>query len=108
MIGLADSQWGLQEQLLAAIADVLAWTAWSRTKDAQHNRNRPKPIQRPGVGAPEGSEHYGSGAMTIEEIDQWLGWATPLDPPAVTEPKQPRDALGRFTKPPEGGGHDGR
>lgn len=45
----ADAYWGLTEQLLALNADYLRILIWMKTKDAQHNRNFPKPIPRPGV-----------------------------------------------------------
>jgi hypothetical protein len=35
--------------LLAAIADVLRWLQWAKTKDGQKGRNAPDPIPRPGV-----------------------------------------------------------
>jgi len=42
------SRWGVSEYLLAVIADSLRWLVWAKTKDAKRNRNRPKPIPRPG------------------------------------------------------------
>lgn len=46
-----DWQWrALEPNLLALVADGIAWLVWSKTKDAKHNRKKPKPIDRPGVG----------------------------------------------------------
>ena len=44
-----DWRWGLQEHLLATIADTLRWLQWSKTADGAKNRKRPKPIPLPGV-----------------------------------------------------------
>lgn len=40
----------LEPNLLAFIGDRLAWLQWAKSKDAQRNRNQPKPIPRPGIG----------------------------------------------------------
>lgn len=43
-------QWGLLEnQLLAAGVDQLTVANWQRSQDGQKNRNKPRPIPRPGV-----------------------------------------------------------
>lgn len=42
------SQWGVDSYLLAIIGDAARWMMWSKTKDGQRNRKRPKPIPRPG------------------------------------------------------------
>lgn len=39
-----DSAWTSDRALLAAMVNDLNWLVWSKTKDARHNRNRPKPI----------------------------------------------------------------
>lgn len=57
-----DAAWGLQEQLLALNADYLRILIWMKTKDAQHNRNFPKPIKRPGVS--DGKERTKIGVAT--------------------------------------------
>lgn len=44
-----DAYWGISEHLAAMQVDYLRLLAWMKTKDAQYGRNRPKPIQRPGV-----------------------------------------------------------
>lgn len=41
--------WGLQEHLLALAVDTLRLSVWMRSRDGQQNRNRPKPLPRPGV-----------------------------------------------------------
>lgn len=47
-----EAGWTLTNMLLAAIADALRWLQWAKTPDGKRNRNRPKPIQRPGVEKP--------------------------------------------------------
>lgn len=66
-----DAPWGLSEHLLAVVADAVIQGNWMQSRDGQKNRNRPKPIQRPGV---ETSKTYGGKAKSIEEIREWLGW----------------------------------
>jgi len=46
--------WDVADYLLAEIADAQRWLVWAKTKDAQKNRNMPKPIPRPGVVESEG------------------------------------------------------
>lgn len=41
---LSGARVGLNTLLLAVIADRLGFLAWAKTKDAQHNRNRPQSI----------------------------------------------------------------
>lgn len=62
--------WGLSEHLLAVVADAVIAGNWMQSKDGQKNRNRPKPIPRPGV---EQDTNYGK-AESIETIRAWLGW----------------------------------
>lgn len=58
--------------LLAVIADGITAGNWMQSRDGQKNRNRPKPIPRPGV---EPSDtRYGSKAESIDSIREWLGW----------------------------------
>lgn len=66
------AQWGLSEHLLAMVADAVIAGNWMQSKDGQKNRNRPKPIQRPGV-KPE-HKKFGGTAEDIESIREWLGW----------------------------------
>lgn len=39
-----DAAWTSERSLLAAIVNDLNWLVWAQTKDAKHNRNKPKPI----------------------------------------------------------------
>lgn len=41
---MSGSKLTLEQSLLALIYDRVAWLAWSRTKDAQKNRNMPESI----------------------------------------------------------------
>ena len=66
-----DWPWGLSEMLTAAAVDRLSWLVYFQTKDAQHKRNQPKPIPRPGVQQPE---RYGDKPMSIAEMNRFLGW----------------------------------
>ena len=86
------SPWKLSEHLLAVIADAVIAGNWMQSKDGQKNRNRPKPIPRPGV-EPE-SKKFGGRAESMESIRDWLGW----DAPPPVKAGRPRDARGRFIK----------
>jgi hypothetical protein len=66
-----NALWGLPEHLLAVIADAVIAANWMQSRDGQKNRNRPKPIPRPGV---EQDKRYGGKAESIETIRDWLGW----------------------------------
>lgn len=94
-----QSTWGLSEQLLALVADYLAWLQWAQTEDGSKNRNRPKPIPRPGVESDDEVRKFGSDPVALNALDDFLGWAEAR----VQEEKQqskgrPRDARGRFVK----------
>jgi hypothetical protein len=39
--------WGWQEHLQALQLNALNWLVWSKTKDAEKKRNKPKPVQAP-------------------------------------------------------------
>lgn len=65
-----DNVWGLPEQLLALVADLLAVANWQRGQGKK--ADAPKPIPRPGV-TPEGTK-FGSGALPYDEMAEWLGW----------------------------------
>jgi len=84
--------WGLSEHLLAVIADAVIAGNWMQSKDGQKNKNRPKPIQRPGV-VPD-KKKFGGNAESIDTIRDWLGWGA--EP--AQKPKKPRSADGRFIK----------
>lgn len=79
--------------LLASIADGINAGNWMQSKDGQKNRNRPKPIPRPGVES--GDKKFGGKAESIESIRDWLGWGAEKVPD-----KKPRlrNAQGRFMK----------
>jgi hypothetical protein len=66
-----SAMWGLSDHLLAVIADAVIAGNWMQSKDGQKNRNRPKPIPRPGV---EQDKKYGGKAESIDTIRDWLGW----------------------------------
>ncbi len=95
------SEWGLTEQLLATAVDILQVEWWSKTEDGKRNRDRPKPVQRPGLPEPD-VRTFGKGPLPIGELDDFLGWSRELagvDPPAVEPNPGPlRDARGRFKK----------
>ena len=42
-----DNVWTLDRQLLAALVNAVNWLVWSKTKDGQRGRNKPKPIGLP-------------------------------------------------------------
>ncbi|WP_037183836.1 DUF5361 domain-containing protein [Rhodococcoides fascians] len=65
-----DVVWDLHAQLLAETVDTLRWLRWAKTTAAQHHRDQPEPIPRPGV---EAKEVIGE-AMEMEELDALLGW----------------------------------
>lgn len=66
-----DHIWGLPEQLLAGVVDLLAVGNWQRGQ--MPRRDYPKPIPRPGV-EPE-STTYGSQPLPMDEMADWLGWS---------------------------------
>jgi hypothetical protein len=97
-----DQVWGLTEQLLAAAVDALNGANWQRGGGKQ--RDKPKPIPRPGVGN-EDKKSFGKGAVSMEAMDDFLGWSKELADPEpvrpvdkVSKPPRKRDARGRFTK----------
>ena len=64
--------WGLPEHLLAVIADAVTAGNWMQSRDGQKNRNRPKPIPRPGI-VPD-KKQFGGKAESMTTIREWLGW----------------------------------
>ena len=66
--------WGLPEMLLADVVDSLRWLAWAKTRDGQRNRNRPKPVPRPGIAEPE---RIGDAPVSIADMNEFLGWEVP-------------------------------
>lgn len=66
-----DAPWGLTEHLLAEVTDVQRLALWAKTKDGSKNRNRPKPIERPG----RRPERFGKKPLMLERMKDWLGWS---------------------------------
>ncbi|MFC4123703.1 DUF5361 domain-containing protein [Nocardia rhizosphaerae] len=66
-----EHEWRLDRMLLADIADSLRWLVWAKSSDAQHGRNRPEPIPRPGV--KDVRERIGD-STTVSGVNEMLGW----------------------------------
>ncbi|MFC9967856.1 DUF5361 domain-containing protein [Nocardia sp. JW2] len=66
-----SSRWQVAEHLLADVSDSLRWLVWARTDDGRRGRNRPEPIQRPGVKSDR--ERLGT-ATQLEQMNEFLGW----------------------------------
>lgn len=102
-------QWGLQEHLLASIADAVRTVNWQL--GGEENK-RPEPLLRPGVAGyeslnqqfepseiieepaervtqmemfenPDASGTFYGVATPIDELNEWLGWTTEREEPAV-------------------------
>lgn len=69
-----DHMWGLPEFLAADIADSLHMLFWAKTKDGSKNRNRPKPIERPG----RRPERMGKKPLPLDEMAVWLAERVPV------------------------------
>jgi hypothetical protein len=69
-----DWPWGLQEMLLADVADSLHWLQWAQTEAARKKRGQPKPIPRPGIAKPE---RIGDQPVPIADMNEFLGWEVP-------------------------------
>lgn len=81
------ASWTVTDHLLACLVDLSNMLVWMQSADGQKNRNRPKPIERPGdredlealpVGADGsigelggGEVHLRGAAMTPAEFDAW-------------------------------------
>jgi hypothetical protein len=72
-----DSQWGLQEHLLANIFDVLHLMLWQNTENGHAGRGRPSPMERPGM-EPAGDRYVGGTGLTDEEVMARLAALNPL------------------------------
>lgn len=57
--------------LEASMVDYLALLVWQQTKDGQKNRNRPKPVPRPGD-KPAKSERDEYAPVTLDAFDEAL------------------------------------
>lgn len=64
-----EAEWGLQEQLMAAMVDYAAVGNWQRGEGKR--KDFPDPIPRPGVN--DGKERYGTEAIEMDEMAAWLG-----------------------------------
>ncbi|MEW2011408.1 DUF5361 domain-containing protein [Microbacterium sp. NPDC078814] len=69
-----DHMWGLTEFLTAEVADTLHMLFWAKTKDGAKNRNRPKPIERPG----RRPERMGKKPLPLNEMAVWLAERVPV------------------------------
>lgn len=70
-----ESIWGLQEHLLALVADLLSVSNWQRAGD--ENAKRPGPIPRPGVKKQIDGELLAEGKpVSMDDMDKLLGWTT--------------------------------
>jgi hypothetical protein len=65
-----DAAWDLNAHLLAEVVDSLRLLLWAKTKDGSKNRNRPKPVDRPG----RRPEKFGKKPLPLDLIRDWLGW----------------------------------
>lgn len=83
----AKASWSITDHLLACLVDLTNVLVWMKSEDGQKNRNRPKPIDRPGereemeelpvgddgsIGTLDGGTARIKGAaMTPAEFDAW-------------------------------------
>ena len=67
-----DSAWTLELTLMAAMVNDLNWLVWSRTEDARHRRNKPRPI---GPFRDDGTHKKQAMAMNVDELDAALARA---------------------------------
>lgn len=73
-----DADWGLQEHLLAVLADGVHTLLWQNGGDAK--AKRPARIPRPGVEDSEREKKTYSGeAESLDDIRDWLGWGVEED-----------------------------
>jgi hypothetical protein len=70
-----DHAWGLNEQLLAALFDVLAVANWQRGGDG--GAKKPEPLMRPGVKKNRGDVVAQGKAVPMDEMNALLGWDMP-------------------------------
>lgn len=73
--GHERSEWDLQAQILAEVANAVRWLQWAETKDGAKNRNRPELILPPWVEDPtKETAVFGSDPVPLDELDEFLGW----------------------------------
>lgn len=94
-----DAMWDLHAHLQASILDGIRWLQWSKTKDGEKNRNRPKPIPRPGVDDRQTERRqFGAEPMPLDDLNKLLGWGDGPQPIGNKKGARARDERGRFTK----------
>lgn len=64
--------WDTADYLLAASADAQRWLQWSKTKDGKKNRNRPKPIPRPGMRETDKGRFTDVEVMDLDDMKAYL------------------------------------
>lgn len=67
-----QADWGLLEHLTAANFDTLQQLVWLQSADGPKNRNRPKPMARPGVEPAVDEKKFGSNPQSIDDTAAWL------------------------------------
>lgn len=67
-----ETVWGPQEHLLAEVADTLRWIAWSKSSDGAKNRNKPKPIPRPGQADKSAGRFKDAAVLPVDEVKRLL------------------------------------
>jgi hypothetical protein len=85
--------WGLPEQLSAASVDALRILIWQQTKDGAKGQRQPKPIPRPGIEPDTDTKRMGKGAVSMEDMDDFLGWSKELADPEPVRPVRPVDKV---------------
>jgi len=93
-----QAEWSLTDYLLAIIADYQAWLVWSKSADGKRNRNRPKPIPRPGISEDREVQVIGSSPVPLDQLDAFIGWSVDDVPDIPKPPPRARDERGRFVK----------
>lgn len=68
---LGQVKLSLVEMLLALIVDKLSFLCWTKTKDAQHNRNKPKSLFEKLMGMDEKPKDELMSFETIEEYEAY-------------------------------------
>lgn len=63
--------WDTTDYLLADIADSQRWLVWAKTKNGQKNKDRPKPLPRPGVADVNGRMTEVT-AMDVDQMKRFL------------------------------------
>lgn len=73
--GGEEAEWGLTQQLLAALFDTQQLLVWMQSEDGSKGRNRPRPLRRPGV--EDEDTRHGSTAVDIVDMAEWLAKQNP-------------------------------